>query len=558
MLKKQMRHINRYREIAAAFSRNGLGFIVKELGLDQVFSLPRRLYVRRKQNQSKSLGKRIREFLEELGPTFIKIGQMASTRPDLIPEDIIKELSSLQDEIAPIPFEDVKQIVEKELGESIDEAFEKFESEPLGVASIGQVHEAKLKNGERVAVKVQRPRVDKQVHTDLEILHELAERAEKRLDWAKQYQITDVVEEFSDAIKDELDYTTEGRNADLMAQQFEDDETIKIPKIYWDYTSKKVLTMEFVDGTKLDEIDKLKEEGIDLEWLADRVVHTMFYQIFKDGYFHADPHIGNIFAQSSSQVAWMDFGLMGRLSSKMRMHLASLVMAMVKKDSDDMIKAIFKMGIAHEDVDLHELSGDLDRFIIKYHNVPLSDMSLGQSMTDLFSIAHKHQITIPSDFTLVSKSILTLEGVVERLDPEFDIVKAAEPFGRELILEKYNPKRIAESVFDQIDEYGDVIEDMPEVVRELSNLAKQKKIPIEVSIPKAESFFSKLDTVSNRLSFSIVLLSFSLIMVGLIIGSALGRQSSLLWNIPAVEIGFVIAVLMVSWLIYSIFRSGRF
>lgn len=553
-----MRHINRYREIAAAFSRNGLGFIVKELGLDQVFSLPRRLYVRRKQNQSKSLGMRIREFLEELGPTFIKIGQMASTRPDLIPEDIIKELSSLQDEIAPIPFEDVKQIVEKELGESIDEAFEKFESEPLGVASIGQVHEAKLKNGERVAVKVQRPRVDKQVHTDLEILHELAERAEKRFDWAKQYQITDVVEEFSDAIKDELDYTTEGRNADLMAQQFEDDETIKIPKIYWDYTSKKVLTMEFVDGTKLDEIDKLKEEGIDLEWLADRVVHTMFYQIFKDGYFHADPHIGNIFAQSSDQVAWMDFGLMGRLSSKMRMHLASLVMAMVKKDSDDMIKAIFKMGIAHEDVDLHELSGDLDRFIIKYHNVPLSDMSLGQSMTDLFSIAHKHQITIPSDFTLVSKSILTLEGVVERLDPEFDIVKAAEPFGRELILEKYNPKRIAESVFDQIDEYGDVIEDMPEVVRELSNLAKQKKIPIEVSIPKAESFFSKLDTVSNRLSFSIVLLSFSLIMVGLIIGSALGRQSSLLWNIPAVEIGFVIAVLMVTWLIYSIFRSGRF
>ncbi|WP_369404854.1 ABC1 kinase family protein [Piscibacillus salipiscarius] len=281
---------------------------------------------------------------------------------------------------------------------------------------------------------------------------------------------------------------TEGRNADLMAQQFEEDETVKIPSIYWDYTTKQVLTMEFIEGIKLDQLDELKEKGFDLKWLADRVVHTLFYQVFKDGYFHADPHIGNIFAESEKRIAWMDFGLMGRLSSKMRMHLASLVMAMVKQDSDDMIKAIFKMGVAPEDVDIHELSGDIDRFMIKYYGVPLSELSLGQSITDLFSIANKHQIMIPSDLSLVGKTILTLEGLIEQLDPEFDIIEAAEPFGRDLIREKYNPKRLAKSLYDQIDEYGDVIEDMPEVIRELSHIAKNKKIPIEISIPKAEHF----------------------------------------------------------------------
>ncbi|WP_277673883.1 ABC1 kinase family protein [Piscibacillus halophilus] len=552
-----MRHIKRYREIAMAFSRNGLGFIVKELGLDQIFSLPRRLYVRRNQYYSKSLGQRIRSFLEELGPTFIKIGQMASARPDLIPEDIIEELSLLQDEITPFSFDDVKRIVEEELGVPIEEAFDRFEASPVGVASIGQVHEAVLKSGERVAVKVQRPQVDQQIHTDLEILREIAVRAEKRFDWAERHQVTNVVEEFSKAIKDELNYVTEGRNADLMAKQFSDDSTIKIPTIYWDYTSKKVLTMEFIDGIKINHIDQLLERHFDLKWLADRIVNTIFYQVFKDGYFHADPHVGNIFV-SEHGLVWIDFGLVGRLSSEMKTHLASLVVAMVNQDSDDMIKTIMKMGVAPDDVDLHELREDIDQFMIKYYDVPVSEMSLGQTITDLFTIAYHHRITIPSDLTLVGKTILTLEGVIEQLDPNFNMIDAAEPFGRKLIREKYNPKRIAKNVFEQIDEYGDILEDMPEVINEIRSLAKKRKVPIEISIPEADRFFSKLDTVSNRLSFSIVLLSFSIIMVGLIIGSALGRQTSLLWNIPAIEIGFMIAMLMVAWLIYSIFRSGRF
>nr|WP_035512894.1 AarF/ABC1/UbiB kinase family protein [Halalkalibacillus halophilus] len=551
--------MNRYREIATAFSRNGFDFFVKEVGLDKVFTLPRRVVENKRGPEgTKTMGERIRSFLEDLGPTFIKIGQMASNRPDLIPEDIMEELGQLQDEVNPFPFEDVKRIVEAELEQPLEELFDYFEEEPLGVASIGQVHKAMLYSGEYVAVKVQRPKVEKQIHTDLEILQELATRAERRLKWAQDYQVKDVIKEFSKAIKEELDYETEGRNADLMSRQFENDSSVQIPNIYWDYTSKKVLTMEFVEGIKLDDTASLQEEGVDLPQVAERLVNALFYQLFKDGHFHADPHVGNVLAVNNERLAFMDFGLMGHLSSDMKSHLAELVVAMVKQETDNMIKAIKKIGGIPEELNEHELDRDVEQFLIKYYGVPLSNISLGESITDIFRIAQEHHIKIPADLTMVGKTLLTLEGVIEKLDPDFSIIDAAEPFGRDLIREKYNPKRIAKKVFDQVHEYGDIVEDLPEVFRELSSMAKKRKLPLEINIPKADTFFAKLDQVSNRLSFAIVLLAFSLIMTGLIIGSALGRQSTMLWQVPAIEVGFVIAMLMFAWLIYSIVRSGRF
>lgn len=554
-----MRHIGRYREIATAFSRNGLGFIVKELGLEQVFALPRRMMVKqRPETSSKSLGARIRNFLEELGPTFIKVGQMASTRPDLLPKHIIDELSLLQDDIAPFSYEEVENIIEKELGHPVHEVFEKFAESPIGAASIGQVHGAVLKNGEKVVVKVQRPNIYKQIHTDLEILEELAKRAEKRFDWAYKYQVVDIIEEFSTAIKDELDYKKEGRNTELIAKQFSEDPEVITPDIYWDYTNRKVLTMEALEGIKLSHQEELKEEAIDLHWLSEKLVHTFMYQIFKEGVFHADPHIGNIMAIPNQGVALLDFGLVGRLSPEMRERLASLVIAMVKQDVDRMLHTITDMEVVSDDVNEHELRADLEQLMIKYYDVPLSEVSLGESITDLFSVAQRHKVRIPSDLTLVGKALITLEGVIEQLNPDFSIVDAAEPFGQELIREKYHPKRIAENVMEQLNDYGEILEDLPATIKELKAMAKQRKLPIEISIPKSETFLSKLDQISNRLSFSIVLLAFSLIMVGLIIGSALGRQTSLLWDVPAIEIGFVIAILMFAWLIYSIFRSGRF
>ncbi|UOQ49922.1 AarF/ABC1/UbiB kinase family protein [Gracilibacillus caseinilyticus] len=555
-----MRHLQRYREIAVAFSRNGFGYIVKGLGLDQLFTLPRRVFVNRDQDvkQGKTTGQRIRAFLEELGPTFIKMGQMLSTRPDIIPKEIIQELEQLQDQLHPIPFAEVEAVLQKELEDPVKKVLKEIDPEPIGVASIGQVHQAVLLSGERVAIKVQRPNIEKNIHTDLEILHELAKRAEKRLAWASRYQLIDMVEEFSKSIEAELDFVSDGRNADLMGQQFKDNPNIVIPQVYWQHTTEKVLTMEYIAGCKMNDVEHLKKEGYQPEQLAEHLVQTVFHQIFKDGFFHADPHSGNLTALPGNRIGLFDFGMVGRLSQEMKKHLASLVIALIKQDTDDMIRAIKKMGAVPEQINIHELKGDIEQVNIKYYGVSLSDISLGESVTELLTVANKHKIRIPTDLTMIGKTLLSLEGIIEQLHPELSIMDAAEPFGRELIKERYHPKQIAEEIFDQMHEYGEIVHDMPQIVQELANMVKQRKMPIEISIPEAKSFFSKLDRVSNRLSFSIVLLSFSLIMVGLIIGSALGRQTSLLWDIPAIEIGFVIAMLMFAWLIYSIFRSGRF
>jgi ubiquinone biosynthesis protein len=554
-----MRHMQRYREIAVAFSRNGFGYVVKELGLDQLFPLPKRILMNKEQHKNqKTLGERIRFILEELGPTFIKMGQMASMRPDVFPKDVIKELELLQDQLAPFSYSEVEAMLEQELGAPIEELFQSFNPEPIGVASIGQVHEAVLYSGEKVAVKIQRPNIRKQIQTDLEILHELTDRASYRLKSLKKYQLKNVVEEFQKAILNELDFVNEGRNADIMAKQFKENKHLIVPKIYWNYTSKKVLTMEHIDGIKINNSNELDERGYDKEIIAERFSNAILSQIFEDGFFHADPHMGNLLALPGEKLALLDFGMVGRLSSEMQTHFASLIVAMIRQKPEAIIKSIKKMGVVPEGVNEHELHGDIEQFMIKYYGVELSEVSLGESVTDLFSIAHEHDILIPTDLTLVGKALLTVEGVIEPLHANLSVMKAAEPFGRELIRNRYHPKHIAENIFDQLDDYGDVLHDMPELIQELSSIVKKRKVPIEISIPAADSFFTKLDRVSNRISFSIVLLSFSLIMVGLIIGSALGRQTSLLWNIPAIEIGFVIAMLLFAWMMYSIFRSGRF
>lgn len=251
IFEQRIRHMQRYREIVVAFSRNGFGYIVKELGLHELIPLPKRFAAKR-QKYDKTLGERIRSFLEELGPTFVKMGQFASTRPDLLPDDIIRELEKLQDEVPPFPFENVQELIEQELGMPLNKIFRTFDETPLGAASIGQVHHAVLKSGEQVAVKVQRPQIEKDMKTDLEILRKLAVLAEFRLEWAAQYQISEIVDEFANAILAELDYNVEGRNAEKITKQFSDHPHIQIPKVYWKYCSKKVLTMEYIDGIKLN------------------------------------------------------------------------------------------------------------------------------------------------------------------------------------------------------------------------------------------------------------------------------------------------------------------
>lgn len=558
-MKIRIRHIQRYREIVVALSRNGFGLIAKELGLLDLISFPKRVKIEEQQEiHTKTKANRIRSFLEELGPTFIKIGQIASTRPDLIPTDIIHELEKLQDKVSPFSYQNVKQIIEEELNHPIDDIFDDFHEVPLAAASIGQVHYGVLKSGEQVAIKIQRPNIEKIIETDLEILQHLAELAEYRLEWAARYQIRDIIEEFSNSLKTELKYTIEGRNAEKVAKQFEHNPQIVVPKVYWNYSTSKVLTMGYIEGTKLNELKKLDEQELDRKVLAERVVQAIFHQILIEGFFHGDPHPGNIISLPGEVIVFMDFGMVGSLSPDLKYHLASLIISMMRQNTGGVIKAITQMGLVPDDVNMKQLTSDVDYLKQNYYDVPLSEVSLGKALHELFTIAYKHRIKIPPDLTLLGKTLLTIEGLVEKLDPELSIIKLAEPFGRQLLKERYHPKKVAENVIDYVMENGEILIQLPKQLKELTSVMKNGKIRMAITIPELNLFLTKLDRISNRLSFSIVLLSFSIIMVGLIIGSALSRKSTLLWNLPAIEIGFGVAILMFFWLLYSIFKSGKF
>jgi len=558
MIGKRIRHIKRYRDVAKVLARHGFGFFVEEIGLLHMLSLPKRLFTDMEEIDSISVGERIRQVIEELGPTYVKIGQIASTRADVIPEDILRELEKLQDNVPSFSFEEVRRIIEEELGSPLEEVFSSFDEEAIAAASIGQVHRARLLTGEAVAVKVQRPRIKAMIETDLEILLDLATLAEHRMERMERLQLRDVVEEFAKSLRNELDYSIEGRNAEKIAKQFKNDPKIHIPRIYWDYTTRTVLTMEFVEGLKLNQFETLESKGYDRKAIAEQLVQALFQQMLIEGFFHADPHPGNIFLLPGGVISLIDFGMVGRLTLDMKNNFASLVIAMMRKSTEDMMKAILRIGIIPDNVNVQFLSNDVDELREKYMDVPMSRISLGEAISDLFVVAFKHHIRIPSDFTMVAKSLLILEGIVEKLDPELSIMDMAEPFGIRLLKERYRPSTVAGRIWHNLSDYSDLLVDLPKQMKDLMRDLVRGRVRLEVSVPELDIFLRKLDRITNQISFSIVLLSFSIVMMGLIIASALGRQPILIWQIPAIEIGFAMAGLMLLWLFISIFKSGKF
>lgn len=557
MIGKRMKHAQRYQEIISAFLRNGFGFLIKDLGLLERLPFQKKV-ISDKNSRNRTTGERLRLMLQELGPTFVKLGQMASTRRDILPEDIIFELEKLQDQVSPFSFQQVRQIIEEELGDDLENLYVEFDDKPLATASIGQVHMARLHTNERVAVKIQRPHIRPLVKTDLEILDDLARIMESRIERAKRYQLREIIEEFSKSLSLELDYQTEGRNSEKISRPSSEDETIKVPRVYWSHTTAKVLTMEYINGVKVNNLSRLEEEGYNRKVIAERIAHSMLHQILIEGFFHGDPHPGNIVILPGDRIVWMDFGMVGRLSANMQNQFALLALSMKSGSTNGIIKAISEMGVIPIETDMSALQVDIDELRDKYYDVPLSQISLGGAVTDLLSVAYKHQIMIPAELTMLAKALLTVEALVEMLDPDFSIMNAAEPFGKQLLKERYNPKKIAANAWEHLTEYTEILADLPKKLREVASTIQKGKMRLEITIPELNIFLNKMDRISNRLSFAIVVLAFSIIMVGLIIGSSISGQASLLWKLPVIEIGSCIALLMFLWLIFAIFKSGRF
>lgn len=545
------RHFRRYREIANILAKHGFGYVLDLTGL--INYLPKKKQAQTRRDKW-GAPERILHVLEELGPSFIKLGQIMSTRKDLFPEEYIEQLSKLQDEVPPFPFARVEEIIKEELNKSIDDLFLTFEEQPLASASIGQVHKAVLKNGDEVVVKVQRPHIQETIETDLEILFNIARIAENRTNWGRLYQPVDIVEEFAQAIRNELDYLAEGRNAERFANNFADDATVVTPKVYWEYSSKKVLVLEYIEGIKISHHEALEAAGVDRKRIAKIVVDAMLKQIFEDGFFHGDPHPGNLAVLSPGQVVFMDFGQVGRIDEWLRERFSDLIIALINQNVNAIVRSLLKIGIVSREIDLQALKKDVSRLKGKYYGVPMSQIQVGDALGDLLEISYTYKIRIPPEVILLIKSLITLEALVQELDPELSILDIAEPYGRKLLRQRFSPRKLGQSIGEYVVELGALVTELPSRLENVLSLLEEGRLKVNLEHENVRNLLSLLNLISNRLSLSIIIAS-------LIVGSSLIAQkadSSILWRYPVAEVGFMIAVLMGLWLIWTIFRSGRF
>ena len=549
----RIRHTKRFQEIINVFLRNGFSHFLFRLGLTNRSSLKDDGV----EVNMKDVGVKLRHALQELGPTFIKLGQIASSRRDLVPSEIALELEKLQDHVNSVPFDQIREIAEFELGEPLEQLFSRFDEEPLATASIGQVHVAYLHNGEKVAVKVQRPDIRPTMEKDLAILNDLALFLEDNTDWAKTYHLHEMIVEFSRSLQDELDYRLEGRNGERIAKQFDEDPSVYIPKIHWNLSTDKVLTMEMVYGVKVNDLEKLDAGGYDRKLIARRIVDSMFHQILDEGFFHGDPHPGNIYILPENVVSYLDFGMVGMLDKDMKYHFASLLINLQEGNTEDMIETFSAMGILSEETDMRMFTRDISDLQRKYYDVALNEVSLGAIFIELFQVAYRHHIIIPSEISILGKAILTLEGLIAKLDPDLSIMKAVEPFGKKMMKERYHPKHLFENSWKDIVENIEILTNLPKDLKAITTTIRKGKLQLDINVQQVQIFLRRLDRISNRLSFSIILLSFSILMVGLIIGSAIAGQTNLLWQFPIIEAGSIIATLMFLFMIYTIIRSGR-
>jgi ubiquinone biosynthesis protein len=556
VFKKRIRHTRRFQEIINAFLKNGFSHFLFRLGLTER-DMKKGNEDEDWSTKDQDVGKRLRYTLQELGPTFVKLGQIASSRRDLVPAEIIHELEKLQEHVQAVPFSTIRMIVEAELGDTLDNLFDSFNEEPLAAASIGQVHVAKLPSGEEVAVKVQRPNIKQTVETDLEILYEIARFLEENTVWAKTYHIKEIIKEFSESLRDELDYKVEGRSADRVAKQFKEQPSIQIPKIHWDFSTAKILTMELVTGIRVNDIKQLDDGGYDRKLIAERVVDALFFQVLEKGFFHGDPHPGNVYILPGNRICFLDFGMMGRINDRLKFHFASLIINLQQGDTKGMMKVFLDMDLLNEDTNKSDFQQDLDDLIEAYYEVSLYDVSLGGIINELFEVAFRHKIQIPTEITILGKSILTLESTISLLDPDFSVMKAVEPFGKKLILERYHPRTVLLNSWRDVVENAEILLHLPKDIKKITSTVGKGKLRLDINVQQLQTILGRLDRISNRLSFSIILLAFSILMVGLIIGSAIAGQTNLLWSFPIIEAGSIIATLMFVFLIFSIFRSGR-
>jgi ubiquinone biosynthesis protein len=556
VISRTYRHLSRYRQILTVLLKYGFGDLLVLLRLDQYVEAGLQKIIRKQPVRVEKLSRPqgLRMALEELGPTYIKLGQILSTRPDLIPVEFLKELAKLQDKVPPFPFSESRQIIQHELGGPLESFFEDFQDTPLASASIGQVHKARLLEGQDVAVKVQRPGIQRMIEIDLEIMLHLATLMERHIEELALHRPVKVVEEFARSLEKELDYHLEAANMERISQNFSGDPHTYIPQVYRDFSTARVLVAEFIDGIKVSDLDRLNAAGLDRKRITDRGAEILLKQIFDHGFFQADPHPGNLFVLPGNVICLIDFGMVGTVDRKTREVFVDLIDGVIKKDADRTAQILLQLTDWDTEPDLRSFERDVSDFMAQHLYRPLREIRIGKLMHQLLELASHHRLRIPPDIFLMMKALTTVEGVARMLDPEFEFIKKAEPFVRKILLERFSPQRISSDTYRMAKDMWMFAQQFPKDLLDISRMLRQKRVVIKVENQGLERTLATHDQISNRLSFSIII-------AALIMGSALiviSEIPPLIYGISLIGIiGFSAAALMGIWLLVAILRKGR-
>ncbi|MBI5578244.1 MAG: AarF/ABC1/UbiB kinase family protein [Deltaproteobacteria bacterium] len=556
VVSRTYRHLNRYRQILAVLLKHGFGELVESLKIDQYLEVGLQLISKKRAPREEPLTRpqRVRIALEELGPTYIKLGQVLSTRPDLIPVEFVEELSKLQDSVPPFPFADAEIIIQRELGAPSSDVFDHIDIEPAASASIGQVHRARLKNGEEVAVKIQRPGIRAIIEVDLEIMLHLATLAERHVEELALHKPVKIVEEFARTLEREIDYRIEATHIDRISQGFLDDPIVYIPAVFKEFSTASVLATEYVEGIKISNIGELDAAGYDRRLLCSRGADIVLKQVFHHGFFHADPHPGNIFALPGNVICLLDFGMVGVVDRQTREMFVELVDSVVRRNEARAAQALLQLTSWEQPPELRQLERELSEFMGRHLYRPLKDIEVGKLLQDLLEIASRFQLRLPPDIFLMLKAISTVETVGRMLDPDFDMIAKATPFIEQVLMDRFKPQRVAEDVGDLAAQMLKFLHQFPKDLLDLAGLLRQQKLSLLLKHDGLEKVLATHDQISNRISFAIII-------AALIVGSALiviSKTPPLFYGISLIGIiGFLAAALMGIWLLVAILKKGK-
>ena len=548
------RNIGRISEIAQVAVRHGFGYFLESHRLTDLLPFHRRVDLEAAPPSER--GRHLREMLDELGPTFVKFGQLLSMRPDIVPPDIITELRALQDDVRPFAFEQVEEVIERDLGQPIERLFLEFEERPLAAASIGQVHRAVLPNGHRVAVKVQRPDAPRQIEADLALLEQAARIAKERV---RAFDFVDprgLVDEFARAIRQELDYRHEGRNAEQFRRNFAGHPHVRVPRVYWSYTRAQVLTLEYLEGTQLSDLDPAVHPVEERRRLAYLMTEAWMTMIFRDGFFHGDPHPANIIVLPEPEtIGLVDFGLAGTLTDDDMSKLTRLFVDAANENVEALPRRLRDLGVRYPREREEEFTAELRELFYRYYGASLSEIDPLQVIREAFQLIYSMNLRLPTRFLILDKAIATLGSVGVELYEDFNVFEVAKPYARNLMLGRYTPRRVASRARKEALELARVVYEMPYQVHDFLEEIRDGQIELGFVHKGLDDVMQRLDVGMNRLVVAVAVAG-GLIGSSLIGAFATGGPHLLGVNVIAL-VGYIVSAVLGLWLLWGVLRSGR-